>query len=77
MYKTTYKMKEEKARSLKDGRTFKEIGNTLGMTDVTIGNTFRGTTGSTKILALALISIKENCNIKEAEEKLDNYFAEV
>lgn len=73
-----YKIKEDKAEELKDGRTFVYLSKIIGKTTVYISAIFAGYHKCSKTIAISLISIKENIavNDNKMEEFLKYYFNE-
>lgn len=70
-----YYLRLEKAKELQDARKFTSIADILGLTPRYLSLIFKGEKCK-KILALALINIKEKTpmNSIEIEERLNYYF---
>ena len=74
-----YKIKEEKAEELKNGRTIKYISDKCGCTRDHLSKLFLGKRNCTKSLAflLVLISKGETISTFDMDSKISEYFDEI
>lgn len=71
-----YRIIQDKAKELKDGRTNKYISEIMGMNKCYITSILKGNKACSKIVAMVLINIKTNIQIgtNTMEIELNKYF---
>lgn len=74
-----YKLRIDNGEKLKDGRKMIAIAETIGVTNNYLSNIFNQKKLCTKMIAICLISLKENICVNDSrmEYLLDYYFEKV
>lgn len=77
--KTLYRIRKDKIKELKDGRTIRAFAEKTGLSDVHIGNVLNGTACCPKYLAtlLSLFGVHMQVPEHRVQEIVDYFFEEV